>query len=46
MQKKISIKVRRTWKIKPITKVVDNDRKYDRKKEKHKVRREIDEHLA
>lgn len=46
MPKKNRIKIRRTWKIKPITKVVDNERKYDRKKEKHKVRREINEHLA
>ena len=38
------IKIRRNWKIKPITKIVDSKKKYDRKREKNRVRKEMDDY--
>lgn len=45
MPKKNKIKIRRTWKIKPITKIVDSEKRYDRKKENQHVKKQIKEEL-
>ena len=36
------VKVRRTWRIKPITKVKESDKLYSRKKSKRKLRKRLE----
>lgn len=42
-KKKDKVKVRRTWKIDPRTKVVEPETKYRRTKERKNIRKEINE---
>lgn len=46
MPKKNKIKIRRNWKIKPVTKIVDSIKLYNRKKQKDLVRKQIKHELG
>jgi len=41
--KKILLKIRRLWKVRPWTKIKKSDKLYKRAKEKRKMQKEIDE---
>ena len=41
----MKVKVRRQWKIKPLTKIKESKKNYNRKKEKTSLRKEIQENF-